>query len=157
MTAPVAVLLTLLALLLLVLGWAMARRGRRTVVVTVSGPSMEPTLRPGDRVLVRRTPGVVPGRGDVVVVEEPGPCRPGDRTGAAGTRWVVKRVAAVPGDPEPPYLPAWARHPSGLVPAGRLVLLGDNPAGSRDSRHYGTVPASRVLGLATPRGLRAPR
>ncbi|NUW38846.1 S26 family signal peptidase [Nonomuraea rhodomycinica] len=143
--------ITLVALLSLLAAGAVRRRGGGTVVLTVSGASMEPTLRPGDRVRVRRSPGAVPRRGDVVVVEEPGPCRPGGGSAAAGARWVVKRVAAVAGDPEPPYLPAWDRQPSGLVPRGRLVLLGDNPAGSRDSRHYGTVRADQVLGVVVRR------
>ncbi|GAA2274988.1 S26 family signal peptidase [Nonomuraea roseoviolacea subsp. roseoviolacea] len=142
---------TLVALLSLLAAAAVSRRRGGTVVLTVSGASMEPTLRAGDRVRVRRSPGAVPQRGDVVVVEEPGPCRPGEGRDGAMARWVVKRVAAVAGDPEPPYLPAWDRQPSGLVPRGRLVLLGDNPAGSRDSRHYGTVRADQVLGVVVRR------
>lgn len=124
---------------------------KRIVVVSVSGSSMAPTLRPGDRVLVRRVRGETPRPGEVVVVAEPGPCRPGDPTGARGSRWVVKRVAAVPGDPEPPFMPAWARTPEGVVAPGRLVLLGDNPELSRDSRQFGTVRADRVLGVALRR------
>jgi signal peptidase I len=108
-------------------------------------------LRPGDRVLVRRVAGETRRHGEVVVVEEPGPCWPGDPTGARSSRWVVKRVAAVPGDPEPPFLPAWARRPSGIVAPGYLVLLGDNAELSRDSRHFGAVRADRVLGVALRR------
>ncbi|WP_329080247.1 MULTISPECIES: S26 family signal peptidase [unclassified Streptosporangium] len=117
------------------------------VVLSVSGPSMTPALRPGDRVLVRRMPGERLRNGDIVVVEEPGPCRPGDPTGAGGSRWVVKRVAAVPGDPEPACLPSWARKPTGVVPPRHIVLLGDNAEASRDSRHFGAVRADRVLGV----------
>ncbi|MER5646481.1 S26 family signal peptidase [Streptosporangium sp. NPDC002524] len=115
------------------------------VVLSVSGPSMAPALRPGDRVLVRRTPGERLRTGDIVVVEEAGPCRPGDPTGSS--RWVVKRVAAVPGDPEPAYLPSWARTPARVVPPRHIVLLGDNAEASRDSRHFGAVRTDRVLGV----------
>ena len=31
------------------------------------------------------------------------------------------------------------------IPAGRVFLLGDHPAASRDSRHFGPVPTSRLL------------
>ncbi|MEU8247386.1 S26 family signal peptidase [Nonomuraea sp. NPDC048916] len=124
---------------------------RRIVVVSVSGLSMEPTLRHGDRVLVHRAPRETPSRGDVVVIREPGPCRPGDPAGVRGARWVVKRIAAIPGDPEPAFLPAWARHPTGVIPPGCLVVLGDNAELSRDSRHFGAVQADRVLGVASRR------
>ncbi|WP_406288715.1 S26 family signal peptidase [Embleya sp. NBC_00896] len=42
------------------------------------------------------------------------------------------------------------------VPAGTLLLLGDNAAWSLDSRHFGCVPADRVLGRVV-RYLRAVR
>lgn len=53
--------------------------------------------------------------GDVVVVREPG----------AGGLLAVKRVAA--------------------IGSGGVVVLGDNPAASRDSRAYGPVPRSEVV------------
>ncbi|MEV7805982.1 S26 family signal peptidase [Microbispora sp. NPDC088329] len=57
---------------------------------------------------------------------------------------VVKRVAAVPGDPVPDSVPRRAGET--LVPAGCLVLLGDNPDESLDSRHFGYVPANSMVG-----------
>jgi signal peptidase I len=33
------------------------------------------------------------------------------------------------------------------VPAGTLVVLGDNPHASMDSRFFGPVPADRLLGV----------
>ncbi|MFI7443039.1 signal peptidase I [Nonomuraea indica] len=121
------------------------RRG--VVVVSVSGPSMAPTLRHGDRVLVRRTPRETIGRGDIVVVTEPGPCRSGGSDGSSHSTWVIKRVVAVPGDAEPAFLPDWARRPDGFIGPGRLVVLGDNPDFSWDSRQFGTVQAEQVLGV----------
>jgi signal peptidase I len=126
---------------------AVALLRRRLVVVSVNGPSMAPTLRHGDVVVVRRTPGRTPNRGEVVVVEDARPCRPGDRTGAHSRMWMVKRVAAIPGDPAPPFLPAWTRSPTGLVPAGHVVLIGDNAELSRDSRLFGPVRTDRVVGV----------
>jgi nickel-type superoxide dismutase maturation protease len=54
--------------------------------VVVEGRSMEPTLAPGDRLLVVGTPRVRPG--DVVAVRDP----------RQGGRVLVKRVGAVLGD-----------------------------------------------------------
>ncbi|MEU0483999.1 S26 family signal peptidase [Streptosporangium sp. NPDC006013] len=150
MSAALAAVLTgagaVLVLAFAVVAAAVLLRGH-LVALSVSGLSMAPALRPGDRVLVRRTPGERLRNGDIVVVEEPGPCRPGDPTGAGGSRWMVKRVAAVPGDPEPACLPSWARQPTGIVPPRHIVLLGDNAEASRDSRHFGTVRTDRVLGV----------
>jgi signal peptidase I len=56
---------------------------------------------------------------------------------------VVKRVAAVPGDP----VPAGIAVPDARVPAGQLILLGDNPAESADSRQYGYAPEDEVIGV----------
>ncbi|MCM6771890.1 S26 family signal peptidase [Nocardia sp. CDC159] len=121
------------------------------VAVTVRGASMEPAYRSGDRVLVRR--GGLPARGDVVVVEHLGiGGEPWRRcvhaaAGLSARRWMIKRVAAAPGDPVPrEQVPALARVPETSVPQGRLVLLGDNKRVSFDSRRVGYVPAERVLG-----------
>lgn len=56
--------------------------------------------------------------------------------GMVGRRsWMIKRVAAVPGDARPAdSLPASAGPPGRLVPPGRFVVLGDNAAWSHDSR-----------------------
>jgi nickel-type superoxide dismutase maturation protease len=87
--------------------------------VRITGPSMEPCLRDGDRVLVSRLAYLRrrPRPGDVVLA----------RVSAVPGGLTVKRVAAVDGN-------------------GDLVLLGDNRTRSTDSRHLGPVPRRAVLG-----------
>ncbi|MET7301344.1 S26 family signal peptidase [Embleya sp. NPDC005575] len=127
---------------------------RRLVAVTVRGSSMEPAYRDGDRVLVTRGSRPAPGR--VVVIAH---ARPGRSASDARTRtWLIKRVAAVPGDPVPrDGVAALAAVPERHVPPGKLVLLGDNPDASLDSRQMGYFAADRVLGTVMRRmGLSAP-
>lgn len=80
---------------------------------------MRPTLEPGDWLLV--DPDAyrdrLPAAGDVVVVADP----------RAPERLLVKRVVGVGSD-------------------GRLELLGDQPAASTDSRHFGPVAPGAVQG-----------
>ena len=98
------------------------------VVARVVGPSMSPTVRHGDRLLVRRvTRGGAVRPGAVVLARFPS--RP--------ELLVVKRVArAVPGG-------AW--------------VLGDNPLVTDDSRAFGrAVPVGRVLARLWPRPGRLP-
>ncbi|SEF94419.1 signal peptidase I [Nonomuraea solani] len=110
-------------------------RGRH-LLVTVDGPSMEPAYAPGDRVLVRRVPFARVRRGQVVLVR---------RDPAQGTELVIKRAVAVPGDPVPRIgFPTLAET---AVPAGKLLVVGDNRARSYDSRHHGYVPAERFVGV----------
>jgi len=107
---------------------------RRLLVVTVVGSSMEPTLLPGDRVLVRRHRRAPVRVGDVLVFHEPD----GQRA--------IKRVAAIAGD----AVPDTVRPVTGtdVVPPGMLVLLGDGIR-SGDSRQWGFIPANRTLGVMT--------
>lgn len=124
-------------------------------VITVTGDSMMPALAPGDRVLVRRTRAGQVRRGQIAVVEMPGPdgrwsVRHADPP--AATPWMIKRIAAVPGDPRPDtWLPAAARPQAAVVPPGQLVVLGDNAAWSQDSRQLGYFPGDRLLGVVVHR------
>jgi signal peptidase I len=145
-----AVLGTAAAGVLVAAGVVLLRR--RYVVVRVAGESMAPTLRHGDRVLVRRLSGHRVRPGQVVVLEGPAldalrlPVR-GPAPPPLGT--LVKRVVAVAGDPVPPHVPAPGE--SGRVPAGKLVVLGDNTAASVDSRTVGFFAAGTVTGVVLRR------
>jgi signal peptidase I len=125
---------------------------RRHVVVTVAGDSMAPTYRDGERLLVRRRRlGGVP-RGAPVLVRLPPPAAdPADAgsagVGAAGEVLMVKRVAALPGDPVPTGVPG----PDPVVPPSRLVVIGDNPHGSHDSRAVGCVRSGALVGVVVRR------
>ncbi|MGV9253485.1 S26 family signal peptidase [Streptomyces sp. NPDC003697] len=151
--------------LLVCVGLALARAaGLRWVAVTVSGNSMEPAYREGDRVVVRRRS--LPARGAVVVVERPPyrapwPDAPVARDAPAhviyARHWFIKRVAAVAGDPVPrAEVPALAGVAEDTVPEGMLVLLGDNRGDSYDSRSVGYFPAARVLGSVEESGRPVP-
>jgi len=99
------------------------------VLARVRGPSMTPTVRSGDRLLVRRAgPGRRVADGDVVLARFPS--RPG--------LLVVKRV-------------------SRAVPGGHWVE-GDNPFVADDSRAFGpAVVVGRVVARLWPRPGRLPR
>jgi signal peptidase I len=120
---------------------------RRFLVVTVHGTSMAPTYRQGDRVLARRVPGHRVSAGQVVVADLPpvAPDMAGQPPEPASASRVVKRVAAVAGDRTPAGVDGAAV--DGVVPAGKLVLLGDNPSASSDSRDYGYVSTDTVIGI----------
>ncbi|MEU0955886.1 S26 family signal peptidase [Streptomyces niveus] len=128
---------------------------RKVVSVTIRGSSMEPAFRDGDRVLVLR--GRQLAVGQVVVVERPsrGPrwttppiSRPAGQVPLAERHWLIKRIAAVPGDPVPPdQVATWMKTTESTVPVGKLILLGDNAEASYDSRQAGYFQAERVLGI----------
>ena len=144
------------ALAALALGILVAVARRRITLVTVVGESMRPAYLAGDRVLVRRARLGELSRGQVVVVEEPGRSgswvTPPPRGPAGRHRWMIKRVAALPGDARPDaWLPPKSGPPGPRVPAGRFVVLGDNAARSFDSRQLGYVPGDRLLGVVLRR------
>ena len=129
---------------------------RTRVAVEVVGHSMEPAFRHGDRLLVRRVPAERLRVGDVVVLGRPDTEELQDLLLLAGSMptWVVKRVAALPGDPVPAAVPDGRGGSGGngrAVPPGRLVVLGDNTDHSTDSRVWGPIPDDRVLGLVRRR------
>ena len=95
------------------------RRRRR---VGVTGTSMLPLLRPGDEVLVdtRAFRQERPQVGDIVIARRP------DRQEVE----MIKRVSAI-------------------TRSGDVILLGDNPTSSTDSREFGVVSLQHLGGLVT--------
>lgn len=128
---------------------------RMWTVVRVSGTSMEPALRDGERLLARRRRAGHPlTRGDVVVLHRPaGPIAvpAGAHAVAGGTPTrergglLIKRVAALPGDPLPDGVSG-----DTTVPAGTVVVLSDNDG--LDSRLFGPVPRESVVAVVAQRG-----
>ena len=100
----------------------------RWVLARVTGPSMSPTVRHGDRLLVHRVrPGAAVAPGTVVLARFP----------ARPDLLVVKRVRRA-------------------VPGGHWVE-GDNPLVTDDSRAFGTaVVVGRVVARLSPRPGRLP-
>lgn len=127
----------------------------------IPSESMVPTLQVGDRVLVNKLSDDFGGvhRGDVVVFEAPPAARSGDIAD------LVKRVIGLPGDTvearddgavyvngrrlDEPYLPSGTvttNLPPTKVPAGHIFVMGDNRGASRDSRYFGPVKESTIVG-----------
>ncbi|MEY2397762.1 MAG: signal peptidase [Actinomycetota bacterium] len=135
---------------------------RLAVVQAFSIPSisMEKTLLVGDRVLVNKLNRKV-HRGDVIVFKRP----PGEE--AAAIKDLIKRVIALPGEtvsakdgklyindkelPEPYLAPGTQTlnldHPV-TIPAGYVWVMGDNRPNSHDSRFFGPIKQSSIIGHA---------
>lgn len=121
---------------------------RLLLVVTVEGTSMTPTYPPGQRLLVLRTPVARVRRGAAVVFR----LAADGQGGAARPPLIVKRLAAGAGDPVPPAVrEAVGTRDGGRVPRGSVVLLGDDPATSTDSRAWGYVARHRISGVVVAR------
>jgi type IV secretory pathway protease TraF len=114
------------------------------LVVRVVGLSMLPALRHQERVLALRSPYGRPVRhGDLVVYHLPARAFGHSAADVADTALplVVKRAVALGGDPAPG---------GGTVPPRHIFVVGDNPE-SNDSRHYGPVPLTCVVGRVVAR------
>jgi signal peptidase I len=144
---------------------ALGVRGSVAQAFRIPSESMQPQLEVGDRVVVSRLAYRLhdPRRGDVVVF----PCPPA----ACGGRDddYIKRVVGLPGEQvegrggsvwidgrrlEEPYLPvgtATSVFGPITVPADSVWVMGDNRGGSADSRVFGPVLRSQLIGRAIAR------
>jgi signal peptidase I len=130
------------ALVTVAAGLTLARQ--RYLVVTVRGRSMEPTLRDGERVLVRRRPVSRIPRDEIIVMASASaaPSEPGDG------RYRIKRIVARPRDPVPTALANDLGLPQGAtVPENGILVLGDNSQHSHDSRQGGFYSRDQVIGV----------
>ncbi|MFI0418984.1 S26 family signal peptidase [Spongiactinospora sp. 9N601] len=140
---------------LLAMGGGLLRRLRKHyLLVTVQGSSMAPGLSHGDRLLVRRRPFHQVRRGQIVLIrnsrEPHGRLRPGETVNLDQVvPLLIKRVLAVSGDPMPgEEVQALSLEPGPTVPFGKLIVLGDNPEDSYDSRQHGYFSGGDVVGVA---------
>ncbi len=128
----------------------------------IPSASMDPTLKVHDRVLVNKLSYHLHSvhRGDIVVFSAP----PDERT--AQIKDLVKRVVGLPGDTiqaingqvyvndrllKEPYLPKGTRTdnlPRTVVPANSYFMMGDNRTYSSDSRVFGPIKRSTIIGRA---------
>jgi signal peptidase I len=96
--------------------------------------SMVPAVVPGDFVIVDKTyyKHNPPKKGDVILYRYPD-----DRS-----KLYIKRIGGLPGDT--------LKLQTGdvVVPHGHVYALGDNAGHSDDSRHYGPIPLTELLGKA---------
>ncbi len=105
------------------LAMILRRAGMPLTRYAVEGPSMEPSYHEGDRVLVnrlsyrRRAPAI----GEVVVLHDP------ERDGHTLLKRIHTAITADEVDP-------------------RYIVTGDNVNASRDSRAFGPVPGSAIIG-----------
>ena len=146
----------------------------RTYVVApyfIPSESMEPTLKGGggdtdDRILVDKVTYRIhdPHEGDIVVFNRPDTWQVSDTT-------LVKRIIGLPGDivtlrnglvyvnglrlnedyvnkacGSAPTKPLVAGKSQWRVPMDEYFVMGDNRCNSDDSRHFGPVPKSKIVG-----------
>jgi signal peptidase I len=121
----------------------------------IEGPSMEPNLQTGERVIVDKISYFVrpPQRGDIIVFDGHGPVD------------LIKRIIALPGETieihagqvivngiplNEPYLqqPTSKELAPQQVEAGHYFVMGDHRDNSTDSRDFGPIAASEIVGRA---------
>jgi signal peptidase I len=134
----------------------------------IPSASMEPTLQIGDRIIVNKLSvdwGTI-HRGDILVFKAP----PTENCGGAPVVDLVKRVIGVPGDRlysvgntiyvnnkvlhenwthlEPLGNPIASANNPVVVAPHHYFMMGDNHPDSCDSRYWGTITRSEVIGKA---------
>lgn len=123
----------------------------------VEGSSMEPTFHKGQRLIINRLAYLSspPQRGDLIVFQYPG----------NATDEYIKRIIGIPGDTivtegdhvqlngvllVEPYISlepgSQGRPGRWIVPADSYFVMGDNRGHSSDSRTWGMLPKSDIIG-----------
>jgi signal peptidase I len=138
----------------------------------IPSESMRPTLNVGDRVLVNKLSYRVHdvNRGDIVVFETP----PKAKDANGKIKDLVKRVVGLPGETleahdgivsinghqlDEPYLQNGVKTcalnstpgtcgdlPATTIPSGDVFVMGDNRSASKDSRSFGAIVESSIVG-----------
>lgn len=127
---------------------------------SVSSNSMEPTLKPGDKVIVAKSyyRFFKLETGDIIVFNDP--------LESSGYS-LMKRVVGVPGTvikiksgqlfinyrrTREPYIIVDSNKESNygpeVVPSEKVFVMGDNRAASRDSRYFGSIGKENIIGRA---------
>lgn len=128
----------------------------------VSGNSMDPSIKNGQYLIVDQVSYRFhdPARGDIIVFKAP----------PEPTKYYIKRIIGLPGDTVSiqgtTITITDAQHPNGFtlneafithpqkdmltvtVPADSYFVMGDNRAGSYDSRMWGMLPKANIRGRA---------
>jgi signal peptidase I len=150
-----------LAVILVAVGVAVAVRAFVFQTFYIPSGSMEPTLMIGDRIIVDKLSYHLHavGRGDIVVF-----ATPPDEVAPPGVKDLVKRVIGLPGETissadgevwinGKPLSEPWL--PRGVVttgirtqkiPADHYFVMGDNRGDSEDSRVFGPISKSLIVG-----------
>lgn len=131
------------------------------------GPGMEPTIGDGRIIVVQDYGSASPRHGDVIVFQAPpsalAHCTPTGDTGQTDVDF-VKRVIGLPGDTvqtladggvlmggsqlQEPYTNGLVAQEPGSwhVPSGQYFVMGDNRGNSCDSREFGPIERSSIVG-----------
>jgi signal peptidase I len=148
-------------ILLVAVGVAFLVRTYVAQTYFVPSTSMWPTLKDGDRIVVSKIYGAIEP-GDIIVFKRP----PAEHCGGEPVPDLVKRVIGLPGQTvsatsgnvyitgkllNEPWLPKGKQTYTTMtgprkVPKGDYFVMGDNRVDSCDSRMWGPVKASYVVG-----------
>jgi signal peptidase I len=135
----------------------------------IPSTSMYPTLQPGDRIVVYKLSGA-PSTGEIIVFKRP----PREDCGGPVVPDLVKRVIGLPGQTiqgkdgavyingkklAEPWLPKATYKSSTYtsnfgplkIPRGDYFMMGDNRTDSCDSRDWGPLPSSYIVGQVVMR------
>lgn len=156
----IAVLALCVAVVVAVVVWGKGVTNTQYLVVNSS--SMAPTLQMGDRVTVDLDSfsSSPPARGDIVAFRSP----PSNACGTKLTEYLIKRIVGLPGETissngneilidghalkqdwghtEPLGIPISTQ----VIAPKHYFLMGDSQSDSCDSRFYGQIPRSSIIG-----------